>query len=125
MKERERVNEDRENQMSLRLLPKLKEGQVPNRPEILDSISDPVTYMQFLTYDAGLGNRAHLKGKKLSRYCPFCIKRLKVERQNDPHIMSCCEEMEEQQDLLGFKEYKDLLGGTAEELEISGKNLSI
>ena len=112
--ENKRINEEREQCKSMCLLPRLEEGVVSQSLRVLEEVSDPVAYMEFVTYDAGLGNRRPRGGQMRSKYCLLCLELHKVMSLWEPHILFECDAMKEERQQLGFEDFKVGLG---EEIE--------
>jgi len=113
--ENSRINNEREQCKSMYLLPKLEDGKVSQSLSVLEEISDPVAYIEFLTYDAGLGNRRPRGGQSRSKYCLLCLKLHKVMSLWEPHVMFECEGMIDERQLLGFEDFRVGLGEEIEE----------
>ena len=113
--ENTRINAERENCKSMCLLPRVEEGKVTQSLKVLEDLGDPVTYMEFVTYDAGLGNRRPVEGISRSKYCLLCLERHKVMNLWEPHVLFQCEAMKEEQQQLGFEDFRNGLGEEIDE----------
>ena len=72
--------------------------------------------MEFMTFDAKMGNRAPIKGKKKVKECPACMREQRIERSWEPHLLFGCEGMKDIREHLGFVEYAREKGGDIEEI---------
>jgi len=114
--ERERINTERGEKSSMTLMPRVKEGQICNRMNILEAVDDPVSLIEFLTYDAQLGNRTPPEGTYRQPYCPLCIKKVRVRKLTEPHILFTCESLYEVRRKWGLVDYKEERGGNENDL---------
>ena len=67
-------------------------------------------YTEFVTMNAGLGNRGPVKGFKQHKQCQLCLKRNKKEKLNEQHILFECEQLRRLQHKYGLIAYKQASG---------------
>ena len=67
-------------------------------------------YAEFITMNAGLGNRGPVKGFKQHKQCQLCAKRNKKEKLNEQHILFECEQLRRLQHRYGLIAYKQAAG---------------
>ena len=68
-------------------------------------------YAEFVTMNAGLGNRGPMKGFKQHKWCQLCIKRNRKEKLNEHHILFQCYSLRRLQNRHGLTEYARNLAG--------------
>ena len=75
------------------------------------------SYAEFVTMNAGLGNRGPVRGFNQHKWCQLCTKRNKKEKLNEHHILFQCESLKRLQDRYGLTAFKQK-SGTLEVAEI-------
>ena len=59
-------------------------------------------YHEFMTFDAGLGNRSPIPGLPVIKLCPLCVERGRERKLFEPHVMFACPSVRDVRDRLGI-----------------------
>ena len=68
------------------------------------------SYAEFVTMNAGLGNRGPVKGFKQHKWCQLCAKRKVKEKLNEQHILFQCNGLKLLQERYGLSSFKRNFG---------------
>ena len=87
------------------LPPKIAPGDEPSlRLFSFDEVSK--TYAEFVTMNAGLGNRGPVKSFKQHKWCQLCVRRNIKEKLNEHHILFQCHFLRRLHERYGLAKYK-------------------
>lgn len=98
------------------LMPRMRSGEVARRLSVLGMVKDPKALIQFLTYDAQLGNRTPAPEHEQYKFCMLCIKEAETVRLNEPHLLFACNPLREVREEWRLVEYAEEVGGTIEDV---------
>ena len=109
------INEERAMHPSMRLMPVLAEGEVGATLHMLYRTPKSKVYVQFMTYDAQLGNRAPLKGRGQDKRCELCFEVRRIKLLTEIHVLFECKELQEVREKQGFVQFSESHGGELED----------
>ena len=90
------INEERVKcYKTCRLLTKSTVEKVTNTSRMKFFGEKRKTYHEFITYDAGLGNRHPLPGEDTIKLCPLCLNDGKLVSLEEEHVLLECEALEQ------------------------------
>ena len=70
-------------------------------------------YVQFMTFDAQLGNRTPLKGRGQDKRCELCFAVRRIKLPTEIHVL--CKELQEVREKQGFVQFSERRGGEVED----------
>ena len=110
------INNERSKFPSMSLMPVLKDGEIGAILHNVQRTAESKAYIQFLTYDAGLGNRSPLKGRNQDKRCELCFGERRVKMLTEVHLLFECKELIHIREEQGLVDFAKNHGGTKEEV---------
>ena len=99
-------HQKRINHKSCWLLPEKQFPGLDNELVITNNSEKAQTYAEFITVNAGLGNRAPIKGYRQHKECQICLTRNIKVKLNEPHVLFDCEQLKEVQKSYNTYDFK-------------------
>ena len=109
------INDERAKHPSMRLMPVLAEGEVGATLHMLNRTSKSKAYVQFMTFDAQLGNRTPLKRRGQDKRCELCFEVRRIKLLTEIHLLFECKELQEVREEEGFVQFSETHGGELED----------
>ena len=90
---------------SMKLLPKSSLGQSTNTTPFQACDTNSKIYHEFVTYNAGLGNRHPIPNYRRTIHCVLCENNNLTNKLNEEHLLIECEAMEHARERTGIRDF--------------------